>query len=1122
MSEPQQNAFTLLESSFKESPNLRSHKSLRRRREDLYSFVPAAAPLKPQAPDYDDETLTQFSSHDPTPLASPGALNKQDTGLPPTPPSNSSDEPPPATFSPPPHVDGVVASLMSKQPSLRTPLNQRSPPTPDPSPPRTNSSRGESAGFLERPPIFAYPSSRAESFKTAREDQFSTDGSDYRSETPLADRLSTVDEERGLGLAFERSDSDVTPTSRSRPGLPPPEIEESKRAPTEDFLDADDIPDREWNTDLMRNITVRKRRAPKSSPQKVSEPASTTTPPITGSPRRSSSLRERVEASKNSPHSPSIEGFAQSIGWPTEDTSTPRERLPDNDSKRLSVSSATSTVVEAMVIVTPPQRRRTLRHSGKNLAYRETPVSSAEQSPVLQSHRNSLSYDEVPLHRLVHKRASINIRKNRISSESSASGMDRSISSPLSARKQSHDSTAYTLAHQDSVRRVLQPAAEMLSRSNSLSRPYPFDRSHHKRISSAPEPAIKISLPGPRTFLEISPPDSPKVTSLALMSPTHHQQARPPSPVFKSYQSMPVSPKVRKRDRDESSLKSPMDVNKSLPDLPVQSTDGFTAPEEGTLQNHNLEPQDHHPSDFHDAVSEQPAETKKASPGHPESTEQSPWRRRGSSADSTRFGRRGSLSSRGRSEERIRSSTSRDRTTASPATILRSSLDRVPTEDIPRRSHEWRSLHVDDHRRVSFDQSTIRSDEHAMARHLFAQTTPFSTTPFSQFSDTPIEVSEATAVSIFPHNNHSLLVVQQGARASTLPVALLEVSADPHMPSTENKAPEMASSALLLDVDENDGEQTHPQNPVLTVEPSTPPMQISLPVPEAVDSPLKNPRAAPEPPVIKFIPPTPAEELERQLVPGPPKRSDSHPQRRLSLVQRARRYSDNLISPLLTRTLSSRGRYASDSFAHENPRVPTVSDEDGSLHPFWRPRGFWDGFEDSDDESDDDILPAGGDTSDVEDLEPESPKKLGTLSRRLTNSFKGSGGFLIGNSLGVERSGTNKRRPHVELPSKRTSKSPKILVQPPTLPFRSSSPRIEKRSSGTSMHSSNSLERSRRGRRESWRSGKRIPGVKLQVQYIGLSGVRERMRERSAEKRRNKIRKSIGSRIYMEDGMSSS
>ena len=193
MSATEQDPFALLESSFR-APNLKSHKSLPRRRDELYSFVPAAVPLKPRAFDDDEETLSIASSHNPTPLALPGALKDQDTGLPPTPPSNSSDENPPASFSAPPHADGVFASLMSKQPSLRTPLNQRSPPTPDPSPPRTSSSRNASTTFLERPPLFAYPSSRAESFKTARE-EFSTNGSDSRSETPLADRLSTVSEE---------------------------------------------------------------------------------------------------------------------------------------------------------------------------------------------------------------------------------------------------------------------------------------------------------------------------------------------------------------------------------------------------------------------------------------------------------------------------------------------------------------------------------------------------------------------------------------------------------------------------------------------------------------------------------------------------------------------------------------------------------------------------------------------------------------------------------------------------------------------------------------------------------------------------------------------------------------
>lgn len=81
----------------------------------------------------------------------------------------------------------------------------------------------------------------------------------------------------------------------------------------------------------------------------------------------------------------------------------------------------------------------------------------------------------------------------------------------------------------------------------------------------------------------------------------------------------------------------------------------------------------------------------------------------------------------------------------------------------------------------------------------------------------------------------------------------------------------------------------------------------------------------PEPPKIMFIPPTPAEELERTLEvgpPDPPGHSGSHLQRRLSLVQRARRYSSNSISPFLTRASSNRGRYYSGSHARTHAQRP--------------------------------------------------------------------------------------------------------------------------------------------------------------------------------------------------------
>ncbi|KAF2679905.1 hypothetical protein K458DRAFT_374384 [Lentithecium fluviatile CBS 122367] len=1136
MPAPRDDADALLESSFQSSPNLRSHKPFPRRPDDFRSIVPAAAPLKDDYPHPDDETDSHTSSQH-TPLPSPGVLKGAESGLPPTPPSNSQEGISQSEFNPPPHADGVVASLITKKSTLSTPVNQRSPPTPDTTPPRTTASMSTP----ERPIPFTYPSSRAESFTTAREDQFSSEGGS-RSSTPLGERLSVVDEDRSLGLAFEQEDNDITPRNtvvdinaendsrRSESG------EQSK-----DVLDVEDIPNREWDTNLMRNVTVRRKRNPKPSPRKNSDSTPPGSPPAGSTPRRSASLRERVEASRHSPHTPSIENFAKAIGWPTEPEDMSDKKHNSPKEKRLSVSSVSSAVVEAMVIVTPPQRQRTLRHSGKNLAFRRNTDSPTEYGSVSSSHRDSMHSDDVPLHRLVHKRASISDRRKRISSDSDTLG-DRT-SSPLSIRKREQDSAAATLAHQESVRRVLQPAAEIMSRSNSVTRYHAPASSFHKRISSAPEaPTRRETTPTiPGTFNDITPPDSPSPRR-RRNGPSrlaHTEVASPSSSHFELQLSSPKAPIPASPARRLTEPSSPLNLNKSLPELPIelpiQSTNDIAAQEEEVVQQTESE-EKRPPSALLDrvrillaereATEPVPAEPGRTEPAQAEPVSTEPAPSQAAHAEPQQL------------QESPRPPASQDRTSTSRDTLLRPSLDRVPTEEVPRHSHEWHSFQADEHGRVSFDRSMTRTEEHAMARHAYAQGTPFS-----QFSDTPIEVSEATAVSIYPHNNHSLLVVQQVSRASTMP--LERIADEAHFGSSllQGTNAQLDSSHLQRTdalptppfVDAHEDLNLPLPNPTLTFEPSTPPTQVSLFEPSAVDSPLKNPRKPPTPPVIKFIPPTPAEELERQLVPGPPKRSDSHPQRRLSLKQRARRYSDNIITPFLARANSIRGRHVSDSHAvHENnPRVPTVNDEDGSLHPFWRPRGFWDGFEDSDSESDDDVLPRGGDTSDIEDEEEHSPRKRGMLGRRLTNGFKGPGGFLIGNSLGVSRAGTNKRRPYITLPPRRTihapdpssPDSPHILLQPPTMPIHGTrSTRVEKRPSRNSLRnsvrSSASYERSlRKGRREGWRKGKKIPGLKgVQVQYIGLSGVKERLRERKAEKRREALRKSIGGRWYVEPG----
>jgi len=1018
-------------------------------------------------PDDETETESVFSSQPPTPLEPPGPLNGAESGLPPTPPTNSQD-------------GQSTQHLSTCKSSLSTPVNARSPPTPDASPPRTASSSNTAA---ERPNMFAYPSSRAESFMTAREDPLSSEPSESGSITPLGDRLSTVEEDRGLGLAFEHGDNDITPTEHVRPVYQYPHVADTTAGADED----------------------------KETPPAV-DMVETASPSPSPRPRRTSGLRERVEASTNSPVTPSIDTFAQSIGWPSEDK--------DKD-KRNSASSMGSTVVEAKIIVTPPRTRQTLRHSGKNMAYRDEASPTPARASRRHSNRQSSQPDE-PLHRLVHKRVALADRSKRISADSDTLGTERSMSSPLSFRSRIIDSSAATLAHQESLRNVLQPAADILSRSSCVTRPYHIDRGYHKRMSSAPEPVRTSALSAtPRAFSQLSPPTSPRRAA----NVTFQTSMERTSPIQSPVPSVASPRSLKRRQRSNvAQAKQAADVNKSLPEIPPHDErDGaeqdvflgasgpaedarppsallervrqLVAAREATEEAAPVESKESPPSPEHSRVPTSPEQPRAFSPAKENSP---PFRQ-------------GSRSSPGRSGERRRSSLSQERASISPSYPIRPSLDRPSTEEIGRRSHEWRRP-SEEHGRVSFDRSTMRTEEYGNARHLYA-----STTPFSQFSDTPVEISEATQVCIIPHNNTSLLVVQQQpSRVTSMVPEQRQVADEAYLSPNDYRDIRSTPTPPFVDASEeyiDEIEQAQrPQQPTLNFEPSTPPLQIALPQPGAVDSPLKNPRPPPEPPKINFIPPTPAEELEKQLVPGPPKRSDSHPQRRLSLVQRARRYSDNLIPTLLSRGTSNRNRDTRRSHHRNEPHdVPTVTDEAGTLHPFWRPRGFWDDFTDS--ESEDEGLHPGGDTSDVETL-PEAPKRSNTLGKKLT-SWRGSGGFLIGNSLGVERHGTNKRRHHVTLPpnfprSPRTVEnegSLKILIQPPTQPLGShGNTGIRKSGSRASLKS---YEFPRRG--ASWRNGK-----KYQVQYIGLSGVKQRFRERAKEKRREKIRQSIGSRYYVE------
>ncbi|KAL6865926.1 hypothetical protein ACO1O0_002025 [Amphichorda felina] len=246
--------------------------------------------------------------------------------------------------------------------------------------------------------------------------------------------------------------------------------------------------------------------------------------------------------------------------------------------------------------------------------------------------------------------------------------------------------------------------------------------------------------------------------------------------------------------------------------------------------------------------------------------------------------------------------------------------------------------------------SRFESDRHEdvlLTRKFSSRNTPFSIASVETNGTAP-EVSEALAVHMYSHQNSSLLMVNHSARPS-------EVSDD------------MRQDQELQNV----GEQ-----PIITTTspddaaPVTPPQPRFLL--DDVDSPLRNPRAPPEPPTdppaITFTSATPS-----GVTPAPEKAIGlgnyfeamaEVPERRPSLVERAfsRRRRNSVSYPpnasrshgFLSRTFSlskrrnpsrTRGLSLNRSYPHEGDVPP----EENKLHPFWRPQWLDDEFEDDGD-----------------------------------------------------------------------------------------------------------------------------------------------------------------------------
>jgi len=187
--------------------------------------------------------------------------------------------------------------------------------------------------------------------------------------------------------------------------------------PYEGMDEVDDVVDEEW----MKNVTSWSKRPG----------ATTKTPPL----MQGLNFRNDGGARHGSEYSPTELSFKE-WEWSSTMNGTSSD-VRERTHKRWSGTSVSSTVIEAFIVDTPPQRKRKLRHVSKNLAVRD------EASRSDYSNRNSIISDDVPVHHLHHMKKQIPNRSHR---DSTGSDMSTStFSHPLRRRRDSIPVSSYWL-----------------------------------------------------------------------------------------------------------------------------------------------------------------------------------------------------------------------------------------------------------------------------------------------------------------------------------------------------------------------------------------------------------------------------------------------------------------------------------------------------------------------------------------------------------------------------------------------------------------------------------------------------------------------------------------------------
>ncbi|GAB1313931.1 hypothetical protein MFIFM68171_04141 [Madurella fahalii] len=337
-----------------------------------------------------DASLSQSGG---SPASSPYVRQTRRTGRgpepPPTPPAHSrtSSSSHPTDLSGPTCTSGPSRSkdnIPSRPPV--TPPNQQTPPTPnltpDRTPPGAAAHQTQSRPSInDRIPSKNTTDSRTESFRTARENPYSSDDDDgrltLRPILPSAKTSQTTVRQLsreprgprtvGLGLGLESNPSDdLTPRTTGEFNTFDGEWASGETGASE--------VEEQWDDNLWRNVTVRKKRPTVSrEARRETIDDMTATPTNATKALRSTSLQE----------SPVLYSSRRVVSdrLPNQAVPSHSDSSSSVDYKRSSVMSTrstASTVVEAILVETAPQRRKTLRHVRKQSTLRD---SGSEVSP---------------------------------------------------------------------------------------------------------------------------------------------------------------------------------------------------------------------------------------------------------------------------------------------------------------------------------------------------------------------------------------------------------------------------------------------------------------------------------------------------------------------------------------------------------------------------------------------------------------------------------------------------------------------------------------------------------------------------------------------------------------------